>query len=359
MKRFWKIVGFLGTGIIITASLSYISNCYDPVFPLAKLRMKLLLQKADSIEAITVGHSYNRALDFRELGLNGYHLWQGGSDMFETYYILRAIVPLLPNLKVVFIPISPLNFKQDNGVRENRGAIRRCYYAITPTLRSWIPINGDIKNLIKGKLSALVRVDHWRGVVISILTHVNKIGKKPTKKPKRVKVDNYGYIGPRINEVVNPLSLIIRFNELQKLIRLEKSFSKSNPKLDQKVYDTLVSIVKYLQERKIRVIFYCTPVTDIYQKLIMREFPEIVELADRYMQQLVFDYGIEYYNFYQDTSFTQFYNYFFNLDHLNAMGAKVFTRKLKNICEKRCAFRSNVQSMKREKFTVKSLDFTQ
>ena len=332
MKRaFLKTVGFILMGSFIAGGLTWVSNHFDPVHCMGKRRIKQMLRKADTIQAIAVGHSHNRSLEFREMGLDGYHLWMGGGDVFETHYLLRVVVPLLPNLKVVFMPITPHDFIHDNGASESRHAIRRAHYATMPTVRSFRPIHGDIKNLVKGKLSAIVRSDHWKGVVKSIISQLR--GEVQAPYNPLCEVDEDGYEGTRITLVMDRKSLLERINKLEHHIRLAKEFYRNHPEITENVFATLVSIVKYLQEKNVRLIFYTPPYSDIYIEMLHKDDLGIVNLAKHYMQQLREDFGIEYYDFFEDPVFTGNYNYFFDVDHLNLSGARLFSQNLKRICE--------------------------
>ena len=320
------ILGFTLVGFLLAAVLIWVSNWFAPVYPEQKARVDQLLLKADAIEAIAVGDSYNRALDFRELGLRGYHLWKGGSDIFEVHYQLRALIPRLANLRAVFIPLAFNSFKRDNNVLEGFEDIRREYYATTPTLRSFLLINGDIKNLVTGKISPLVRPDHWDSVVKSI-------GKG--KKHPVPDLDDYGHIGSRRYKVMNRYLIMLRTEQLASTIQRQIWFSKESvrkkPEITKETYKTLVSSIKMLQRKNIRAIFYTPPHFELFNEILLRKKPDIFQLTTQYMQQIQEDFGIAYYDFSQDPAFTRNHNYFLNANHLNAYGAKVFTQKLKDI----------------------------
>ena len=53
-----------------------------------------------------------------------------------------------------------------------------------------------------------------------------------------------------------------------------------------------------------------------------------IDLMKKNMQLLQQEYGIEYYDFSRDTTFSYINKFFYNSDHLNKMGAKEFSKKL-------------------------------
>jgi hypothetical protein len=94
-----------------------------------KYRIEQLLNKKDRINALAIGTSHNLALDFEKLGLDGYTIWQGGQDLFEMEYQLKSLVPLLKNLKIVFMNISYSKFQWDCGaVTKGRVAYPEALY---------------------------------------------------------------------------------------------------------------------------------------------------------------------------------------------------------------------------------------
>jgi len=326
-----QTIVFVLAGLLIAAALFWVSDTLSPVYSADKRRLKKLRQYANEIEAINVGNSHNRAVDYEAMELRGFHLWKPGSDMFEVYYLLNAVVPLLPNLKVVLITISPMSFKFDNGFDESRHGMRREYYAITPTIRSWRPIHGDMKNLIKGKLAPLVREDCWRGVVDSILVNTSGDEREKQKAAVMNAVDEYGYIGLHFEKRMKRGIETDRSQELLNLIRKSEEIFRGNPKIAGEVYETAAATVQMLRQRDIRVIFFSPPVTQLANELFAGETPTTA-LAKQYIQRLEKEFGIEYYDFSQDHAFAQKYEYFFNEDHMNKSGARIFSRRLAEIC---------------------------
>jgi len=352
MKRpLAQTFGFFLGALLLSAGLYWISEKVAPVYAKYKIRMQKLQEHAETIAAINLGNSHNRAIDYHYMDLRGFHLWKGGSDLFGVCYTLRAIAPMLPNLKVVLINVNPLSFRHDDGATDIRGGIRREYYAITPTIRSWQPMPGDIKNLVQGKLAPLVREDHWLGVFDSLAIKCGGIklsdnrrtarekkakarGKATIDKGERdaVYVDEDGYFSPYIEVRLKPDSLTSRYDDLKSLIQASESVLRRNPALPDEIYDELVATVKRLKARNIRVIFYTSPyletVNQLFAKRAMTQLSEMRE----YMRRLTKEHGAEYYDFSHDAEFTQRPDYFFSEDHLNKFGAAVFSRKLNEIC---------------------------
>ena len=107
---------FVSLGAVLMAALSAWSNAAAPVFPGARGRCALLDERRDEIEAIALGNSHGHSIDFEALGLEGFHLWTLGQDLFETEALLRTFAPRLPRLRAVLLPVGFGSFTTDNSV---------------------------------------------------------------------------------------------------------------------------------------------------------------------------------------------------------------------------------------------------
>lgn len=329
-----RITVFLVLGFIFFFGLGWISHRFAPLYPDMKPRVRQLMAKANSIEAITVGHSQGKAIDFRVMELNGYHLRAAGADMFETYYVLRHAVPILPNLKIVFIPVAlcSLQYKR-HSIKEWRLRNNGYYAAITsPALREVRLMRGRKADKLIIRIHDLVRQDHWSRVSKSayhklLQTRENSMA---LCADTEIQVDEYGSI--RYYESMPYDSLVIEAEALSdKILRRIQDTVQECPDVEKDIYEVMVSIVDFLRERNIRPIFYTPPYTDLYIKKSFEKFPDSIELMTQNMERLKSKGGLEYYDFSQDYEFIETYEYFRDANHLNAYGAEKFSRKLWNV----------------------------
>ncbi len=321
-KPLAESIGFVIVGLLIGFGLRTLSDWADPVYGEEKLRATRLMEKRESIEVIDVGHSQNQALDYAVMGLNGYHQYCFGSDVFEITYLLRAIVPELPNLKVVFLNVNPLGFKQDNSADNARSDLRRKYYATTPTFRSWRLIHGDLRNLVFGKLSAIIREDHWQGVYEALAS-----GKRVP-----IIVDEFGFLGPYKTQQMTTGVRTNRYEKLSTLVQLTEATYADNPQLPEDVYKVLRETLIYLSERNLRVILFTTPNTRLGNELMAQESENTFAIANQYIQKLTEEFGVEYYDFSHDQEFVDEYQFFHSEDHMNQRGARAFSQRLAEVC---------------------------
>lgn len=323
-----KIALFILLGLVLAFALHRISESLSPIHGQHKARMQMLMDKADKIEALAVGHSHNLALDFEALGLNGFHLWIIGSDMFEVRYLLNSILPRLPNLRMVFIPVTHHTFLHNNGLVGKGIVIRHVYYATTPTLKSFRPIHNDFKYLIMGKVCSIARHDHWKGVFKAVLNQIRGNG---VFDSFTADVSPTGKIGPPFENSMIGSERTKRFEELHQYMKLSKGVLEKQPETPETVFVVMRDIVQRLLQNGIRPIFYTTPVTRSYGDYVCREEAQTVQLTQSYLERLQDEFGIEYYDFFRDSSLVNHPEYFHDEDHLNTEGAKVFSQKFMQI----------------------------
>lgn len=323
------IVVFLMIVFAVGAILYYISNTIDPLYAVDKERIDSLIAKSEQIEAITIGHSGNRAIDFEVLGLNGFHLWKGGTDLFETKYVLETIVPILPNLKVIFIPISPYSAFHDNAAVNIRADLRSRYYIIYESLNNDRMIKNDYKNYFLAEISPLIRGDHWRGVVGKIVRELRNtfVGKQ---KMNTKNLDKFG-------KFINDEHLIDGGKELNWgiiHISLAQQVLESNPNIMLESTSTIEDIVNYCSDKNIKIIFFSPPASSKYWKKIKSlDKKHYFEEGKRRLTAKFGQIGIDYYDFSFFPSISENEDYFLDENHLNIFGAKLFSKLLEEETE--------------------------
>jgi hypothetical protein len=342
-------------------------------------RMAGLLGKVESVEAIAVGNSHSCALDFQELGIDGYRIAGGGNDIFEVEYQIKSLVPLLENLKYVFLNVSYFTFCSSNStLSENiayfdkfsyekllkkyglskdliipdeynsyvlidirkigplekkkigkayaeiknrvldRSKIRERLYNSIPG-NNWI--KGDFSNFSISKFSSVIRKDHWKKVFFSF--------NDENENSKDSVIDEYGQSNhDRYFQHMSADSIcfvaenidVPRYTAVQN-ISLENDLELAN-----NINAAFVSIIEYLQSKKIRLVFYTPPFHNCFTEFYEEE---TINSMKKNMQKLQKNFDVEYYDFsnYFDISSNNLL--FFNSDHLNKRGANLFSQHFK------------------------------
>ncbi len=331
MKRFvLKAVLFVVIGIAGMAVLCFISN---HTYPEAQIFREVLLKNyladhMDEVDTLSAGSSYGCALHLETMGYDGCDIWQLGMDIFETRVQLETYVPKLPKLKTVFLGVGYTLFHGDNGVYnlEGRAPRRRLFYAINPSFKV---IPGDMANFnfIKGKMLPITRRDHWRSVYQSlfkpdVIKNVNK--GSPSYLPHMLRRRSMKQIkSPR------KLAIMAKRGAFPYSQKKQKEMMKNHPRIHDDTYNTFVDIINYLNSKNIRLVCYSAPQYKAYADIQKERNHKTVSFMKNAMKRLVEEHGLEYYDFSEDPDLYDKHRLFFDCDHMNRRGARLFSMKLK------------------------------
>jgi lysophospholipase L1-like esterase len=89
----------------------------------------------------------------------------------------------------------------------------------------------------------------------------------------------------------------------------------------------LVKIINFLKEKNISCIMVTSPYYKTYTQETTKK--DILEM-EKITKDLEKNYNVPYYNFSIDSSISKNNKYYFNADHLNDEGKRIFTEKLLN-----------------------------
>ncbi|SCW65789.1 hypothetical protein SAMN02910456_02425 [Ruminococcaceae bacterium YRB3002] len=87
-------------------------------------------------------------------------------------------------------------------------------------------------------------------------------------------------------------------------------------------------LISLCRENNVRPILVTTPYLHDYTDIIRENYPDFFERFDAKVNEIVQETGVEYYNYAFDDRFINSRDWFFNCDHLNNTGAKVFVATL-------------------------------
>jgi hypothetical protein len=337
MKRYIFDGGaFVLVFLALAGVLILISEHFAPIGEPYRVRIRNIMQVSDSVEALALGHSANRAIDFQQMGLKGYHLWMGGTDLFELDYQIKALLPLFPNLRLILIPISYLEFDRDNRLLPRFSEEALMMYAVTCMIKPIKVSDMDISGFILTKLSPFIRADHWKGVMLKFLS---KIGIPGSWGSVDFCIDKFGMIfhlnkdgeriDPSVTGVAKPELADHYVTKVRRLVGETHILFEKDPTVRERNYALLISIVKRLRLAGIRLILYTPPYLDAVNRAFYESARDEIQVRTNYLREIVRLSGVEYYNFSHDHRIGLKYEYFFDHLHLNLRGAKVFSQELK------------------------------
>jgi hypothetical protein len=109
------LIGFFLVHILASVAKQYAPDGTSVFFEIDRMRFENVMKNRQNVQAIVLGNSHGDNISFEALGIDGYSLARAWGDFFETQYYVNYLLPRLPNLEIVFIPISYFSFSWDNG----------------------------------------------------------------------------------------------------------------------------------------------------------------------------------------------------------------------------------------------------
>ena len=308
------------------ASLADRLAAMDVYGSLQAKELNTLLEKKDSIQAISLGNSHSGAIDFDTYGMEGQVLARAGTDLFEVKLYADSVAPLLPNLETVFIAISYFSFTKDNVLSEDTQNLRIELYGMLPT---WMPLPGDTKSLILGKLHryfrimSIVRPDNWQNVFKNALENKTVTEYTPSwsAKTKTLWGECPHFTQDELDAIGNEIASKAANNHL-KFLRLD-------PNIPVQSYQALTDTIEMLQNRGIRVVLFTPPYFSSYNERFYEIAPEMIESMHLAVDKISADYNVEYYDAASLVEFSTRPELFYNSDHLNECGMRAFSEYLK------------------------------
>jgi len=318
-----KYVTFVAGFLLIAACLYQVSEKVEAVYPILTKRYQQLFDQKEDIEAITLGSSHSVAIDFKILGLKGYHLWDFGEDLFESEYKVRYILDQLPQLKTVFLNVPYPIFVHDNA-RSYLGSIYKNRAKLHYVTQQFELIQGDVNAFAKGKLAPLARYDHW----VFLPKHFIQDSKTITPVKETLSIEYLGVDGNMRGETEG-FQNAAELDEVA-LLKLEEHLkaihqSKQQLYIEKHTFQALEEIIQLLKARNTQLILYTSPFyssyVEAFPKDILQEFRlKITELKQKHQ--------VNYYDFSEHQDFLDQPAYFQDGNHLSTQGAIAFSKLL-------------------------------
>jgi hypothetical protein len=312
------LIGFFLVHILASVAKQYAPDGTSVFFEIDRMRFENVMKNRQNVQAIVLGNSHGDNISFEALGIDGYSLARAWGDFFETQYYVNYLLPRLPNLEIVFIPISYFSFSWDNGSvtkLEDRRA------QIYQTLPAWNFISGDIDIFFEGKIDNLfpiktiVREDHWKGVFYTAVAGKN------VSSINNILVETCDYPDETL------LGEIAKKRVIDTVTMGKEIFTKQ-PDIHSNTYLTLAETIKYLQSNGVRVILFTPPYYEDYTTKYFMENPGDINQMRQLMAKLLQEYGVEYYDFSDDKNFVDDISLYKDSDHLNLCGKNKFSKDL-------------------------------
>jgi hypothetical protein len=307
---------FLALWLVLLAAIAAVGEQVAPIYEPMKIRRALLRERASEIHALSIGSSHAQALDFSQLGVTGFHFWQDGGDLHESTFLAREVMPQLPALQCIFVSFSPYSIHGDNGAptRVSRAQQRREIYARTMSREH---LEGDGRLFLTGKLAPLLRDDHWKPVVLWLAGR--KQAEPMTKDGAPIRARFNQSMREDSLERAGTLAASQMESIIVEVVRVRPSAKGAGLRAVEDLLNLAAATGHY-------VVLYSTPLHESFLRAIpalrleeMRSAAQ--DLSMRHRNVVYVDYS-------NAEPFASRPDLFADSNHLNARGARVFSRML-------------------------------
>ncbi|MGB1253664.1 MAG: hypothetical protein ACPG8W_23840 [Candidatus Promineifilaceae bacterium] len=278
-----------------------------------------------SPKAISLGNSHALGLDFDTLGIDGYHLWLRGADLFEVDYVLSNTLSRIPSIDYVFVNLSYFSFHYDNSTIANHRQRRKWLYSAT---NRWRFISDDYGEFIAGRFNSIVPGD----TVLSSSEYsvMRSLLGQSSFDDDRLSFANDGqdltddYLNCYYPDQQNAIVETGRRQALRHYGFMQETLA-NQPQVSSSAYRILEGIIQKVHESDAQLILYTSPTHEAYTTEFDTDIKSEMQLL---VQQLAAAYAIPYYDYSHDPDFVKDDTLFLDAEHLNLCGAKKFSQLL-------------------------------
>jgi hypothetical protein len=315
--RLWVGACFCGGAVVALAAVYALSEAFEPVYPDMRERVALFAERSAAVEAVSVGNSHGRALDFAALGLEGMHLYEGGQDVFEAAYLADYAARRAPRLRYVLLSASYGLERLDHAAITSADltGMRRRIYARTAVPRF---LAGDGQLWLSAVFSPVARPDHWSGVAGRVL--------RPNFPRPAVRLSDDG-------RALEPSPPLLSRDSLARNARARASGHLAlgdeslvnDPTTPARATALLERLARDLQARGVRLVLYTPPYHETYLQYLARSRDQTRQA----LRPLLKHPNVVWLDFGADHAFTRRDDLFRDGDHMNPAGARAFSTILR------------------------------
>lgn len=286
-------------------------------------------ERAERIRNLVLGNSHGRSLRLTTMVLPGENISAGGQDLFELEYKLSVLAPELPRLRRVFIAISYHSFFFDNGAYERRGRKTRAGLRLETYVRfpsTFGYIEGDSRVYLKSLLHPLITPDHWERVLTGgEREKLTKPGAGSRLRPFKLAAARRQARRHKGQHTERRLRKIAR-KECRFMASLVRNMRRSNPGVVSESFAALERAAERLMDDGVEVIFFTPPYYEAYNECSPPGWKKLARASTRRLQRRL---GIRYHDLSGDPEISGNHNLFFDANHVNGVGARLYSLKLR------------------------------
>lgn len=263
-----------------------------------------------NIEVLVLGTSHNQnGVNPKFFSRNTSNLAYASQNIQLDSAVFFSNVKKMKNLKKVVFEMDYHRMDLDTDEKTYRLAWYYMYYGVEIYPVKWI--------------------NKWSLYSSNMSFFNNVIWDDFTKKGNAKVINKYGFVEENYNnEFVkfNYDSTVINSKSKERLKNVHKEYSDT---IFEKNKKRIESIIKYCKKNNIELYFFSSP---LYPTYIQNKIPKKETRFRKYIDYLVNNYHINYYNFENTIRFKV--TDFSNEDHLNAVGAEKYSKIMDSIINK-------------------------
>lgn len=328
----FKIILFLFIGITFLSITGFILNYFFPVKLPKDNIVDYFNKKKDSFNLVAFGNSHIRAIDVKKLETKSVNLEMIYLDVYTMINIAKKMIVSSKDLRTLIMPIDEDYILMDR--RYAKSDITHLEtYARIPIMPWEMPLKNKDEYLryfdkllyYQTKIYYLMRPDNWEGVLNSLR------GKVKSSNNNR----NYNLIDDPFddNRVKRRVNIYIN-NSINDLTNINLD------KLYERLYNVLDSLVIKAEQNNTKIILFNAPFSKIFEnEYIHQSKIDIMNLRNIsrkklkdwiFKQRKKLNICLIYIDDIWDLTIDgNNPNYFYDSHHLNEIGGKIFTERLK------------------------------
>ncbi|HPD65370.1 MAG TPA: hypothetical protein P5050_06085 [Bacteroidia bacterium] len=274
-------------------------------------------KKADETVCLITGHSHaEKGIDPSQLNIPSFNLAYSAQDLYYTRQTIKKYLPKLEKVKLIVLAIDPFIFRYDE--QNSSPYFVKDYFF---SLGIWPRRGFDFQFWLNASVFWLNRGRFFNDLID------RDIEKKEIRVYKREQAPTSGGEGQYLMDDGQRLAIgIMNASELKRDAEatLKRILQHSDRKIISKNFSFLQQLIQSASGKNIQVIMIYMPVCQYYNELIPEEVRKESDMLIKKL--LASEKNVEFYDF--SDYFKGRNEYFFNADHLNNQGAKVFSRML-------------------------------
>ncbi len=308
-------LGFLAFGLVVLAALN-IAGRLPVSGPTEPQIMRERYAEVIGVDAVSLGGSTGTAIDFDAMCVNGARFWNNGQDLFEAEALIDFILAGRDPPNTFFLVLTPGAVAHDNGLPVQTGTYRRRFtYRFLQAEGHWGLIGGDWRQAFLAQAMPAIGSELRFPWLSWALRALNKVPPLSTEEP------------PDTASVVPAAADALAAAQMAQWESLREDTRYRDPAIERRTRAALIRMARRIRAADARLVIvippYIRPLADRMAQsdtAILSDFEQALVAAEAE--------GAVVERHFDDPAMQVDYGNFRDAVHLNAPGARRFSRRL-------------------------------